>query len=160
MSDPETTTVTAAAHEESPAAMEPQGKAQDSKPVDIKETEKLSNVVLQIWPPTQRTRDAVIKRLVETLSSTSVLTKRYGKVPVDEASVVAKSIEEEAFSMADASFSLESDRIEILRVYSKEISKRMLDTVKARPGAAAPSASAAVDSSGEEVHSVSVSADA
>ncbi|GKV04538.1 hypothetical protein SLEP1_g16691 [Rubroshorea leprosula] len=54
MSDPETTTVTATTHEESPAVMEPQGKAQDSKPVDIKETKKLSNVALQIWLPTKQ----------------------------------------------------------------------------------------------------------
>ncbi|GLT93546.1 hypothetical protein SLE2022_113360 [Rubroshorea leprosula] len=167
MSDPEsTTTVTASAHEDSTAGMETHGQNQDAKPVDIKEeTEKLSNLTLQIWPPTQRTREAVIKRLVETLSSPSVLSKRYGAIPEEEGAAVAKSIEDEAFKVADASFSPGSDGIEILQLYSKEISKRMLDTVKARAGEAAspaaPSASAAVDSSapptgsagGEEVSS-------
>ncbi|XP_022768700.1 MFP1 attachment factor 1-like [Durio zibethinus] len=100
----------------------------------------LNNLTLRIWPPSQRTRDAVINRLVETLSSQSVLSKRYGTIPKDEASAVAKSIEEEAFSVAGASFSADDDGIEILQVYSKEISKRMLDTVKARAGAASADA--------------------
>ncbi|KAK8354438.1 hypothetical protein V6Z12_A05G221600 [Gossypium hirsutum] len=110
---------------------------------------KLSNLTFKIWPPTQRTRDAVLNRLVETLSSESVLSKRYGTIPKEEASAAAKLIEEEAFSVASASFSTDEDGIEILQMYSKEISKRMLDTVKARAAAATdstPSGSAEVDS--------------
>ncbi|XVF39857.1 hypothetical protein PTKIN_Ptkin01aG0066200 [Pterospermum kingtungense] len=130
---------------------------------------KLSNLSLRIWPPTQRTRDAVVTRLVETLSSQSVLSRRYGTLPEEEASVAAKSIEEEAFSVAGANFSADDDGIEILQLYSKEISKRMLDTVKARAAAAAadaPSGSAEVDSNnagpagGEEISSSSVKAEA
>lgn len=131
---------------------------------------KLSNLNFKIWPPTQRTRDAVLNRLVETLSSESVLSKRYGTIPKEEASPAAKLIEEEAFSVAGASFSTDEDGIEILQVYSKEISKRMLDTVKARAAAAAatdsaPSGSAEVDSNdvgtaaGEEDSSSSVKAE-
>ncbi|MBA0775304.1 hypothetical protein Gotri_010458 [Gossypium trilobum] len=105
---------------------------------------KLSNLTFKIWPPTQRTRDA------------------------EEASAAAKLIEEEAFSVAGASFSTDEDGIEILQVYSKEISKRMLDTVKARAAAATdstPSGSAEVDSNnvgtavGEEDSSSSVKAE-
>ncbi|KAK8581026.1 hypothetical protein V6N13_144076 [Hibiscus sabdariffa] len=114
---------------------------------------KLNNLTFKIWPPTQRTRDAVLNRLVETLSSESVLSKRYGTVPKEEASAVAKLIEEEAFSVADASSSTDEDGIEILQVYSKEISKRMLDTVKTRANAAsdsAPSGPAEADSNNVE----------
>ncbi|GMI82674.1 hypothetical protein HRI_001936700 [Hibiscus trionum] len=126
---------------------------------------KLNNLTFKIWPPTQRTRDAVLNRLVETLSSESALSKRYGTVPKEEASAVAKLIEEEAFSVAEASFSTDEDGMEILQVYSKEISKRMLDTVKARTAAAsdsAPSGTAEADSNnvgtavGEENSSSSV----
>ncbi|KAK7321660.1 hypothetical protein VNO77_32513 [Canavalia gladiata] len=88
-------------------------------------------ISFSIWPPTQRTRDAVINRLIETLSSPSLLSKRYGTLPPDDASAAARQIEEEAFSVASSSSSTD-DGIEILQVYSKEISKRMLDTVKAR----------------------------
>jgi len=85
-----------------------------------------------IWPPTQRTRDAVKNRLIETLSTPSVLTKRYGTMSSDEASAAASQIEDEAFSVADASSSTGNDNVTILEVYSKEISKRMIETVKAK----------------------------
>lgn len=92
----------------------------------------LGSISFSIWPPTQRTRDAVINRLIETLSSPSVLSKRYGVLPHDEASEAAKRIEEEAFAAAGSSASADEDGIEILQIYSKEISHRMLDTVKSR----------------------------
>ncbi|XP_073135138.1 MFP1 attachment factor 1-like [Henckelia pumila] len=93
---------------------------------------KHTNVSFSIWPPTERTRNAVRSRLVETLSSTSILSKRYGTLSPDEAVDVAKRIEEEAFESVGATAASDDDGIEILQVYSKEISKRMLETVKAR----------------------------
>ncbi|XVE55821.1 hypothetical protein DITRI_Ditri03aG0188000 [Diplodiscus trichospermus] len=162
MADPESTNP-----QDPDAATEPQQTQAQAKVDDT--AAKLNNLTLRIWPPTQRTRDAVIKRLVETLSSESVLSKRYGTIPEEEASAAAKSIEEEAFLVAGASFSADDDGIEILQVYSKEISKRMLDTVKDRAAAAnsdAPSGSAEVDSNnagasgGEEISSPSLKTEA
>ncbi|KAI3821339.1 hypothetical protein L1987_08905 [Smallanthus sonchifolius] len=98
-------------------------------------TKKLEKMTtsFSIWPPSQRTRDAVIKRLIETLSAKSVLSDRYGAIPSDEADSVARHIEEEAFSAVPASPATDGDDgIEILQAYSKEISKRMLDFVKSR----------------------------
>ncbi|XP_050241890.1 MFP1 attachment factor 1-like [Quercus robur] len=92
-----------------------------------------------ISPPTQCTRDVVVARLVETLSSQSILSKCYGTLPNDEASSAARLIETEAFSTAAASASAEDDGIEILQVYSREISRKMLDTVKTRASSAAAS---------------------
>ncbi|CAA7393494.1 unnamed protein product [Spirodela intermedia] len=112
------------------------------------------SMAFQIWPPSQRTRDAVIKRLVETLSSTSILSKRYGTVPLEEASALARQIEGEAFSAAASAAppasayadgiaaATEEGGIETLQLYSKEISKRMLDAVKAR---VPPSSASSVD---------------
>ncbi|XP_044474477.1 MFP1 attachment factor 1-like [Mangifera indica] len=96
-----------------------------------------SSLAFRIWPPTQRTRDAVIARLVETLTTPSVLSKRYGSMPADEADSTARSIENEAFSVADleAGAAAEVDGIEVLQVYSKEISKRILESVKSRASA-------------------------
>ncbi|KAF7807262.1 MFP1 attachment factor 1-like [Senna tora] len=95
--------------------------------------DKPGDISFSIRPPTQRTRDAVVNRLIETLSTPSVLSKRYGTIPPDEASSVARIIDDEAFTTASGSSSSDDDDIEILQViYSKEISKRMLDTVKAR----------------------------
>ncbi|KAJ1400383.1 WPP domain [Sesbania bispinosa] len=112
---------------------------QDTAP-STQEEPKLGpgGISFTIWPPTQRTRDAVISRLIETLSTPSVLSKRYGTLPSDEASAAARQIEDEAFAAAGGSSATDSDDIKILQVYSKEISKRMLDTVKAR--AATPAA--------------------
>ncbi|KAG5121258.1 hypothetical protein AAZX31_14G084100 [Glycine max] len=103
-------------------------------------------VSFSIWPPTQRTRDAVVNRLIETLSAPSVLSKRYGTLSSDESSSAARQIEDEAFSAAASSAASSSDGIETLQVYSKEISKRMLDTVKAR-AAPIPSAEEGVAAS-------------
>ncbi|CAI9757893.1 unnamed protein product [Fraxinus pennsylvanica] len=93
---------------------------------------KFSDISFSIWPPTERTRDAVRNRLIETLSSPSILSKRYGTVPREEAVDAATRIEKEAILAAGAAATTDDDGIEILQVYSKEISKGMLDTVKAR----------------------------
>ncbi|KFK44640.1 hypothetical protein AALP_AA1G285000 [Arabis alpina] len=106
-----------------------------SKETDLKKEspeKKLGSISLRIWPPTQKTRDAVLKRLIETLSTESILSKRYGTLKSEEANEVAKSIEEKAYDVASSAVSSDEDGIEILQVYSKEISKRMLDSVKAR----------------------------
>ncbi|GER29941.1 MFP1 attachment factor 1 [Striga asiatica] len=114
-------------------------------------TEKLSNVSFSIWPPSERTRDAVRSRLIETLSSPSILSKRYGTVPQEEAADAAKVIEEEAFEVAGKTATPDDDGIEILQLYSKEISKRMLERVKARSGEQeAPAAPAAPPPSKDE----------
>lgn len=119
----------------------------------MEELPSSNSMTFQIWPPSQRTRDAVIKRLVETLSSASILSKRYGTVPLVEASALARQIEGEAFSAAASAAPVsayaegsiaatEEGGIETLQVYSKEISKRMLDAVKAR---VPPSSASSVD---------------
>ncbi|XP_065847025.1 WPP domain-containing protein 2-like [Euphorbia lathyris] len=149
---------------------------QDSAPLDsnpLQQDSKKqsgSGISLSIWPPSQRTRDAVINRLIETLSSPSVLSKRYGTISHDDAEVAARRIEEEAFDVANrAQSTTEDDGLEILQHYSKEISKRMLETVKAlpksdsavnngAPGTPNPDA-APTEASGAEVSS-SVEADA
>ncbi|PWA95478.1 WPP domain-containing protein [Artemisia annua] len=104
-------------------------------------TTKLSKMSFSIWPPTKRTRDAVTARLIQTLSEKSVLSDRYGTVPEPEASDMARKIEEEAFNSAgdvdDFKAAGKGDEggdhgLEILQCYSQEISKRMLEFVKAR----------------------------
>ncbi|XP_059663680.1 MFP1 attachment factor 1-like [Cornus florida] len=108
-------------------------KTEKTQHQEIKNTEKIKS--FSIWPPSQRTRDAVINHLVETLSSSSsVLSKRYGSIPQDEASATARSIEDEAFA-ASAGCGL-ADDIKILQIYSKDISKRILVVVKSRSASA------------------------
>ncbi|KAG6510451.1 hypothetical protein ZIOFF_028473 [Zingiber officinale] len=50
---------------------------------------------LKIWPPTQRTHDAVIHRLVETLATQSVLSKLYDLLSEEEATRGEYTVEED-----------------------------------------------------------------
>ncbi|WOL15436.1 MFP1 attachment factor 1 [Canna indica] len=101
----------------------------------------------KIWPPTQRTREAVVRRLVETLTSQSVLSKRYGVIPEEDATSAARIIEEEAFSVASVASAAstggrpEDEWIEVLHIYSQEISQRVVESAKARTEAASSSVS-------------------
>lgn len=92
----------------------------------------IGSVQISIWPPSQRTRDAVVKRLIETLSNPSVLSKRYGPMSPDDAASAARGIEQDAFSSAAANSHSVDEGIEILQGYSKVISRRMLESLKSR----------------------------
>lgn len=97
---------------------------------------------LSIWPPSQRTRDAVVRRLVQTLAAPSVLSQRYGAVPEPEAERAAAAVEAEAFAAASKSAAAESpasveEGIEVLQAYSKEVSRRLLELAKSRSASAA-----------------------
>ncbi|ONM55412.1 hypothetical protein ZEAMMB73_Zm00001d020689 [Zea mays] len=88
-----------------------------------------------IWPPTQRTRDAVVRCLVETLAGDTVLCKRYDAVPVADAEPAARAIETEAFDTVAAAGGVAAsveEGNEALQSYSKEVSHRLLDFVKSR----------------------------
>ncbi|XP_071695974.1 MFP1 attachment factor 1-like [Rutidosis leptorrhynchoides] len=106
---------------------------------DVEETtKKFETMSFSIWPPSQRTRDAVIKRMIETLTEQSVLSDQYGTISSDEAADMARRIEEEAFGIAPSEPLPDvEDGIEILQSYSKEISKRMLESVKSRSASTA-----------------------
>ncbi|CAM0906573.1 unnamed protein product [Alopecurus aequalis] len=99
---------------------------------------------LSIWPPSQRTRDAVVRRVVQTLAAPSVLSQRYGALPEPEAERAAAAVEAEAFAAASETASASpaslEDGIEVLQAYSKEVSRRLLELAKARAAAPAPPA--------------------
>ncbi|XP_043713851.1 MFP1 attachment factor 1-like [Telopea speciosissima] len=130
--------------EETNKSTTPMAEAEETQQQQLQNTRlklEKTHISFSIWPPTQHTREAVIKRLVETLSTNSILSKRYGSMPADDASSAAHKIEEEAFSVASAtaaSSTAEDDGIDILQLYSREISKRMLETVKSRAASASP----------------------
>ncbi|KAK9157574.1 hypothetical protein Scep_004148 [Stephania cephalantha] len=63
--------------EESPPE---QKHSQDLDPSIAKKFPTMSIKSITIWPPTQRTRDAVINRLIETLFAPSIISKRYGSL--------------------------------------------------------------------------------
>jgi hypothetical protein len=107
-----------------------------------------------IWPPTQRTRDAVVRRLVDTLAGDTILCKRYGAVPAADADPAARAIEAEAFDAAAATGGAAAtveEGIEALQFYSKEVSRRLLEFVKSR------SADAKADPPSEEAQAPAAS---
>uniref|UniRef100_A0ACD5ULQ8 Uncharacterized protein n=1 Tax=Avena sativa TaxID=4498 RepID=A0ACD5ULQ8_AVESA len=118
---------------------------------------------LSIWPPSQRTRDAVVRRVVQTLAAPSVLSQRYGALPEPEAERAAAAVEAEAFAAASESASASpaslEDGIEVLQAYSKEVSRRLLELAKARAAAAAAPAPPA-EPSAEESEASSATAPA
>lgn len=92
------------------------------------------SISFSIWPPSERTRKAIVSRLIENLTIQSPISKRYGTLSAEEAEVTAKQVEEESFTVAGGDKKVDDDGIEVLQVYSKEISKRMLEVLKARSG--------------------------
>ncbi|XP_062188580.1 MFP1 attachment factor 1-like [Phragmites australis] len=111
---------------------------------------------LSIWPPSQRTRDAVVRRLVQTLAAPSVLSQRYGAIPEPDAECAATAVEAEAFaaaseSAAGASPASVEEGIEVLQAYSKEVSRRLLELAKSRAAAAAAPAEASAQEPEESV---------
>ena len=147
MSDPEIAPAAPSEQHSAPPPQQPQDQHASAAATKLGP----GGISFSIWPPTQRTRDAVVNRLIETLSTPSVLSKRYGTMSPEEALAAARQIEDEAFSAAGGADASDDDGIEILQVYSKEISKRMLDTVKARANAG----SAAVDNGGAQAPAAS-----
>uniref|UniRef100_A0A8I6YKG9 WPP domain-containing protein n=2 Tax=Hordeum vulgare subsp. vulgare TaxID=112509 RepID=A0A8I6YKG9_HORVV len=81
----------------------------------------------------------MVRRLVDTLAGDTLLCKRYGAVPTADAEPAVRAIEAEAFDAAvvggGAAASVE-EGIEALQLYSKDVSRRLLDFVKSRSAAA------------------------
>ena len=67
------------------------GDGKAANPAKVRDGAEIDAVSFNIWPPSQRTRDAVIRLLAGTLSSPSVLTNRHGVVPIEEASAASSS---------------------------------------------------------------------
>jgi WPP domain len=107
---------------------------------------------LSIWPPSQRTREAVVRRLVDTLATpSSVLSKRFGVIPSPDAQSAAQSIEKEALAAVSTDDTTDSveEGIKALQLYSKEVSERLLNFSKSRVGKESDAPSSNGEESGE-----------
>jgi len=81
----------------------PEGSADAAPPASGAKAAEALLPSLTIWPPSQRTRDAIVRRLVQTLAAPSVLSQRYGAVPEAEAKRAAAAVQAEAFAVASES---------------------------------------------------------
>ncbi|KAL0876479.1 hypothetical protein Bca101_026184 [Brassica carinata] len=87
---------------------------------------------IKLWPPSLPTRQALIERISNNLSSKSIFTDKYGTLTTDQAVENAKRIEDVAFSTADQQFQREpdGDGASAVQLYAKQCSKLILELLK------------------------------
>ncbi|KAL4572054.1 hypothetical protein LXL04_018823 [Taraxacum kok-saghyz] len=90
---------------------------------------------IKLWPPSQNTRQVLIDRIINNLTSPSLLSRKCGILTKEEAEEEAKRIESLAFVTANQLFEKEpdSDGASSVQVYAKESSTLMVETVKRGP---------------------------
>ncbi|XP_010454204.1 PREDICTED: RAN GTPase-activating protein 2-like [Camelina sativa] len=90
---------------------------------------------IKLWPPSLPTRQSLIKRITNNLSSKTIFTEKYGSLTTDQASENAKRIEDTAFTTANQQFEREPDGDggSAVQLYAKECSKLILEVLKKGP---------------------------
>lgn len=90
---------------------------------------------IKLWPPSLPTRQALIERMTNNLSSKTIFTDKFGSLTKDQAMENAKRIEDVAFSTANLQFEREPDGDggSAVQLYAKECSKMILEVLKKGP---------------------------
>ncbi|KAG9449461.1 hypothetical protein H6P81_009426 [Aristolochia fimbriata] len=97
-----------------------------------------ASFTVHVWPPDWRTRHAVVKSLVEIISSPSLLSMHYGSIPATVVPAKVRVIEEDAFNAANGIFNKprgsaersEAVEIEVLKHYSEDITRKIFELAK------------------------------
>ncbi|CAH8365299.1 unnamed protein product [Eruca vesicaria subsp. sativa] len=94
---------------------------------------------IKLWPPSLPTRQALIERMTNNLSSKTIFTDKFGSLTKDQAMENAKRIEDVAFSTANQQFEREPDGDggSAVQLYARECSKMILEVLKKGPVAKA-----------------------
>ncbi|CAN8300626.1 unnamed protein product [Cochlearia groenlandica] len=87
---------------------------------------------IKLWPPSLPTRQALIERITNNLSSKTIFTEKYGSLTSEQAMDNAKRIEDVAYSTANQQFDREPDGDggSAVQLYAKECSKLILEVLK------------------------------
>uniref|UniRef100_A0A1J3G0U6 RAN GTPase-activating protein 2 n=1 Tax=Noccaea caerulescens TaxID=107243 RepID=A0A1J3G0U6_NOCCA len=90
---------------------------------------------IKLWPPSLPTRQALIERITNNLSSKTIFTEKFGSLTTEQAMENAKRIEDIAFSTANQQFEREPDGDggSAVQLYAKECSKLILEVLKKGP---------------------------
>ncbi|XVF63177.1 hypothetical protein PTKIN_Ptkin09bG0067300 [Pterospermum kingtungense] len=90
---------------------------------------------IKLWPPSESTRQVLVQRLTNNLTSNSIFTQKYGALNKEEAEENAKKIEDIAFNIAHEQYDREPDGDggAAVQLYAKECSKLLLDVLKRGP---------------------------
>ncbi|KAL2324372.1 hypothetical protein Fmac_023430 [Flemingia macrophylla] len=90
---------------------------------------------IKLWPPSQNTRQTLVERMTNNLTTKSLFTQKYGTLDKEEAEENAKRIEDVAFTTANLHYEKEPDGDggSAVQLYAKECSKLLLDVLKRGP---------------------------
>ncbi|KAL2244063.1 RAN GTPase-activating protein 2 [Sesamum indicum] len=93
------------------------------------------HVTIKLWPPSQNTRQMLVERMKNNLSTPTIFTTKYGSLSDVEASKHAKQIEESAFTSANQHYGQEpdGDGSSAVQMYASECSKLILEVLKNGP---------------------------
>ncbi|KAL0323568.1 UNVERIFIED_CONTAM: RAN GTPase-activating protein 2 [Sesamum angustifolium] len=93
------------------------------------------HVTIKLWPPSQNTRQMLVERMKNNLSTPTIFTTKYGSLSDVEALKHAKQIEESAFTSANQHYDQEpdGDGSSVVQMYASECSKLILDVLKNGP---------------------------
>ncbi|KAJ8766426.1 hypothetical protein K2173_022485 [Erythroxylum novogranatense] len=90
---------------------------------------------IKLWPPSENTRQMLVTRITDNLTTKSIFTQKYGSLSKEEAEENAKRIEDVAFSAASQHYEKEPDGDggSAVQLYAKECSKLILEVLKKGP---------------------------
>lgn len=90
---------------------------------------------IKLWPPSQNTRQMLVVRVTDNLTTKSIFTQKYGSLSKEEAEENAKKIEDVAFATANEHYEKEpdGDGSSAVQLYAKECSKQILEVLKRGP---------------------------
>ncbi|KAJ4833774.1 hypothetical protein Tsubulata_012651 [Turnera subulata] len=90
---------------------------------------------IKLWPPSKNTRQMLLARITDNLTSKSIFTQKYGNLSKEEAEENAKRIEDVAFTTANQHYENEpdGDGSSAVQRYAKECSKLILEALKRGP---------------------------
>ncbi|KAF7082578.1 hypothetical protein CFC21_086446 [Triticum aestivum] len=95
---------------------------------------------MRSWPPSQESRDSLVRALLQKLVGPSLYCVHYGAVPEPEARRAAAAIEAESFAAiseyaSGATLASRKERFAIYKMYLKEACDRLLAFFKSRAAA-------------------------
>ena len=90
---------------------------------------------IKLWPPSENTRQTLVERMTNNLTTKSLFTQKYGTLDMEEAEENAKRIEDMAFATANLHYEKEpnGDGGSAVQLYAKECSKLLLHVLKRGP---------------------------
>nr|CCG20338.1 Ran GTPase activating protein 2 [Solanum sparsipilum] len=90
---------------------------------------------IKLWPPSENTREMLVERMTNNLSSPTIFTRKYRSLSKEEAAKNTEEIEDAAFTIANQHYEKEpdGDGSSAVQLYARECSKLILEILKKIP---------------------------